>query len=209
MDSTPPDLGSARLAETTLVPALAYARACVGLVQQRQLACPTPCESWDVGQVLEHMVQSLGSIRSALVHGALPAVGNGPSLGREATHLKAHLETVAMSLVAAASRWRSARPPTVEGLPVSRYHLIHVAAIEAAVHGWDVAAGLGASAPFDEELASLLMRHLPEIVNDETREASFGSPTRLGDTASSSRRLLAALGRDPDWTAGRGQQRSP
>jgi uncharacterized protein (TIGR03086 family) len=202
MDPTTPDLGSARLAATTLVPALAYARACAETVDQHHLTCPTPCENWDVGQVLGHMVQSLQSLTALLAHGTIPADEPGAPIERQATHLRAQLAVVATSLVTTASQWRNAPPAVINGAGISRHQIVHVAAIEAAVHGWDLASGTLTVAPLSDELASLLLSRLDDIVKDETRGGSFAPPVQATGQESPARRLLATLGRDPDWRSG-------
>jgi hypothetical protein len=73
------------------------------------------------------------------------------------------------------------------------------------VHGWDVARSLGVAIEFDADVLALALR-VAESVPDEAKSLDPRTPFRPGlGTASLDPldRILALLGRAPDWTTDR------
>jgi uncharacterized protein (TIGR03086 family) len=197
------DRGAARRALTSLLPALDHARRCVARLTEDDLRMPTPCGRWDVGDVLGHMAESLECIDGALRRGFVPSADDDGEPCLELGPLRTRLEAAARSLAAAAT-WRGQQrvPVMIAGLPLGRQQLLHVAALEAAVHAWDTTVAVGVHQPIDEGLAASLLSGLEVVVNAHTAEGAFAPPLACRADAPSSDRLLAALGRDPRWRAG-------
>jgi uncharacterized protein (TIGR03083 family) len=86
-------------------------------------------------------------------------------------------------------------PIRVEGVPVPRGMIVAAGAVEIAVHGWDVSAACGGSAPVPAELAGPLVRELPQLI--DVRDGLFGPPVAVPALACPGARLVAYLGRDP------------
>ncbi len=109
------------------------------------------------------------------------------------------LATSARSLERAARR-RPATPIAVGELPLDRESVIMVAAVEAAVHGWDVGAGSGRPTPIPDPLAGELLQRLPRVTGAGI--GVFAPPLALPAAETPGHRLLADLGRDWRSSAG-------
>ena len=78
-----------------------------------------------------------------------------------------------------------------------RVHLIDYVA-----HGWDVAKSIGASVGYDREVLLAALR-IAEAVPDEARTTDASTPFGPSIATSSEStldRIVAILGRVPDWT---------
>ena len=73
--------------------------------------------------------------------------------------------------------------------------LVSAAALEIAVHGWDVGRATGALPDLPEDLARALMPVAQAVVLPEDRPDRFAAPRRTGQTAGSADVLLGFLGR--------------
>jgi len=75
---------------------------------------------------------------------------------------------------------------------------IGAAALDAAVHAWDIAVATGQPAPLTADLAAALFP-AAQVSADPLRGFAFAAPlaTRPDDVATA--RLLRYLGRDPRW----------
>ncbi|MGW0162645.1 TIGR03086 family metal-binding protein [Mycobacterium sp. NPDC003323] len=177
--------------------------AIVDAVDASDLARPTPCADWTLEQLLAHMtVQHRGfaaSVRGAGRDLRLwdPATVSDP---RDDYAAAAHdvldafgAEGVADTMCALPEFGPDAAVP---GSVAMAMHFV-----DYLVHGWDVAAGLGRNyRPSDESVTAALPIVLG-IPDDETRtapEAPFG-PAHHGSAATDFDRILAHLGRRPDW----------
>jgi uncharacterized protein (TIGR03086 family) len=75
-----------------------------------------------------------------------------------------------------------------------------VGAIEIAVHGWDVARACGEHRPIPRPLAEELLDLARLFVTDQDRPVRFASPVRVDAGTPAQDRLLAHLGRRPEWS---------
>ena len=114
--------------------ALGYTRSALVTVTPADLCLPTPCEQWRLGDLLAHMEDSL----DAFAEGAggtidLRSAAPAPLHERITT-----LQTKACDLLGA---WAAATTSTVAvgGRPMPVRTIARLAAVEIAVHGWDVA----------------------------------------------------------------------
>ncbi|XES01155.1 hypothetical protein HEP87_62365 [Streptomyces sp. S1D4-11] len=75
------------------------------------------------------------------------------------------------------------------------------AAMDAAVHAWDIAVATGQDAPLEEELAEGI-RFAADRLADHLRDSYgvFAAAREVPATAYRAEALLAFLGRDPHWT---------
>jgi uncharacterized protein (TIGR03086 family) len=69
--------------------------------------------------------------------------------------------------------------------------------LDLAVHGWDLARGIGAPSPLGEELAGTLLPLFAEQVDQFQGIGIFAPPVSVPDTAGAPDRLIALSGRDP------------
>jgi len=71
------------------------------------------------------------------------------------------------------------------------------AALEVAVHGWDISRACGQRQPIPRALAIDLLAIAPVLVPRAGRHPLFAAPVAVAATASPSDRLAAFLGRSP------------
>lgn len=171
--------------------ALAYALGVVGRVRPDDHDRPSPCAEWTVGDVLRHLLDSFDCLSAALNFGRVDLDEPAGDHGMEC--VVTGLTTSARSLERAARR-RPATPIAVGELPLDRESVIMVAAVEAAVHGWDLGAGTGRPTPIPDPLAGELLQQLPAITGAGI--GVFAPPLSRPEAATPGHRLLAELGRD-------------
>ncbi|MFE2147702.1 TIGR03086 family metal-binding protein [Streptomyces sp. NPDC059456] len=165
---------------------------------------PTPCHQWNVGQVLRH------AAGDQLAYAARLTGGPGPAedpFAPSAAPVGAPAQLLAPALAAAAEAFAAVAPGTAEvpvPLPpftVTAESAVGAAALDAAVHAWDVAVATGRPSPLTPALAAAL-RPAAEVFAEPLRGFAYApalvpGPDAADDPAGS---LLAFLGRRPDWT---------
>jgi uncharacterized protein (TIGR03086 family) len=186
--------------------AIAYALGTVGTVTSDVLDAPTPCGEWDLGAVLDHVVDSLG-----LLCGCLEPADPEPPAGapaRPTTDPAAAFRSRATRLVGALSRGR-ARPRVViaGGYPLAVAVVAVTGAVEVTVHAWDIGWATRQPRPIPSGLARGLLEICPALVVDAGCHRLFAAPVPVPSTASAGDRLVAVLGRDP--TPRRGDRPRP
>ncbi|MEU5259356.1 maleylpyruvate isomerase family mycothiol-dependent enzyme [Amycolatopsis sp. NPDC021455] len=178
--------------EGVLATALDYAVTSAAGIGLADLRRPSACAGWTVADVLAHLTESLRCLATSLTSGVVPGVAARPAGPITARTLSRGLGRAAVSFAAAARDPRGRRSVAVDGLPLPCHRLIVVGALEAAVHGWDIARG-----PLPGDLATRLLAALPLVVDDTTRRGVFADPVALPPGRPAGERLLAALGREP------------
>ncbi|GAA4668974.1 TIGR03086 family metal-binding protein [Nocardioides nanhaiensis] len=160
------------------------------------LELPTPCAAWTLGELLAHMDDGLAAFDEGAdgrvdVAGS-PSVPSFPSL-TAAVRVDALCRRSSHLL----GRWSAAPPPLtrVDGVPVPTGLVALTAALEVAVHGWDVAAAVGRPAPLAPALARDLLEVAAVLVDPADRGVRFATALPPAASADASTRLLALLGR--------------
>jgi uncharacterized protein (TIGR03086 family) len=168
--------------------ALAYTRVTLNRVTDADLARPTPCDRWNLGQLLAHMEDALDAFAEGS-HGAIDLDDRPPALVRVR-----HLQHKACALLAA---WSRPAPPTVQigEYDVATELVALTAAIDITVHGWDVAQAVGADLPIPPRLARDLLVVADRLVTEDDRGTRFAAALDVPADASDERRLLGFLGR--------------
>ncbi len=149
---------------------------------------PSPCAGWSLADLLDHMDDSLDAFLEAAGGAVRVEVPRRPGADLEVLQRKAcHLLGV----------W-SARPPSyvvVGDRPATATVIVAAAALEIAVHGWDVAQATGDRRGLPEDLARALLPVAMAVVAPEDRPGRFAAPqVPLHDLAPSAA-LLGFLGR--------------
>lgn len=170
--------------------AVGVARAALGGVTPELLGRPTPCASFTLQDLLDHMADSLDAVIEAADLGAVGLVPFPPSGVATVDRLRGR----ACALLGAWS-------------PVVRDHRVEVGehglgasyvaltgALEIAVHGWDVSQATGVRTPLPLSLAAELLPHVDVVVTDADRPERF-APALDVPMGDASDRLLARLGR--------------
>jgi uncharacterized protein (TIGR03086 family) len=175
--------------------AIGYALASARLITPGQLAGPTPCARWDLRMLLSHAAESAVALAEGLGGGAValrPAPPPAP--GGELDALRAGCaRLLAAAAVPGGPRIAVADRELPAGI------LACAGAIELAVHGWDIAAACGAPRPIPPALARALLPAAPLLVGGGTRDGLFAAPVTVPGTVAPGDRLVAFLGRPPDW----------
>ncbi len=167
---------------------LAYTRVALASVSDEALARATPCRGWDLAQLLAHMEDALDAFGEG-ASGSVSVTPDVPSALRVRS-----LQAKACALLGA---WSQDPPEQVRIGPhvVETRLLVLTAALEVAVHGWDVSQALGLDHPLPDALAHHLLAAARQLVDDDDRGSRFDEPRRPAGPEATAR-LLAFLGRD-------------
>ena len=178
--------------------------AIVGHVSILDLERPTPCIGWTLRQLLAHMVgQNYGFAAAAdgtrhdrAVFADRP-VGDQPAAEYATSALRVIEAFGVPALIEGSMYLPEVRTGVTVPAPIAiGFHLVDYVA-----HGWDVARTVGIAAEFDEDALQLALT-AAQAVPAEAKTLDDQTPFRPSvPTISTSLldRILAALGRSPDW----------
>lgn len=190
--------------------AMAVTAGLIPAVTPRNWTDPTPCGQWRVHDLLAHI---LGQY-----HGfALAASGQPTTVEAFAPRPVTAPELAADYAVAAG---RVSEAFAADGVLDRRFHLPEIRAggsfpaaaaigfhlVDEVVHAWDLAVAIGAPVGFDDEVLRAALSVARQVPNDPASRgegAAFGPGTDPGPDRPALDRIVALLGRDPDWTAAR------
>jgi uncharacterized protein (TIGR03086 family) len=186
-----------------LTGAHAYLREVVAAVPAGAWGAPTPCTEWTARQVLNHARIDQQGYGLALTGGRPDSDPFAPVdafTGDPSTELETVLRMVAGAYGTLPSDVEEV--PTPLG-PLPRELAAAAAAMDAAVHAWDIAVASGQDRPLTEELAEGIWP-LAELLVDRLRDSYrvFAPAVPMPDGAGRADALLAFLGRDPRWRPG-------
>jgi uncharacterized protein (TIGR03086 family) len=166
----------------------------------QRLGLPTPCAGWDVRRLLAHM--------TGQNHGfAASARGETSDLGIWADRPGASFDASAEAVVAAFAEegvldrgfWL---PEIRDGMTFPAPLAIGFHFVDTVVHGWDVARSIGVEADFDLGVLEAVLPIAEAVPGGDARlaeGAAFAPGVPLGERAGLLDRVVALLGRDPDW----------
>jgi uncharacterized protein (TIGR03086 family) len=181
-----------RTGQELLETAVCYALAGAAPVTPQLLPRPTPCASWDLQTLLDHLSDSIGVLGEAI---ATAAISPGPAqgYGGPGRNPVGRLRGQAVRLLGTSGdRGLTASMVAVTG------------AIGITVHGWDIFAACGAARPVSPDLAAVLLPIAPLLITPATRPGLFAGPVRLPGPAGPGGKLVAFLGRHPRLRAAPG-----
>ncbi|MEV0229937.1 TIGR03086 family metal-binding protein [Nonomuraea sp. NPDC050786] len=159
-------------------------------VRPEQLGLSTPCEKFDVKDLINHLEWVAEMFESLADKG--PRLEQGPYAGD-------FPERAERTLTA----W--SRPEAWEGtsaamgLPMGV--LAHMYLVDMVVHGWDLARATGQEYEPDPEAVSRALHFTDQMVEMGRQRGAFGPPVAVPDDAPAFDRLLGVIGRDPAWKA--------
>lgn len=146
---------------------LAYALGGVAAVPRADLGRPTPCAEWDLGELLQHLDDSLDALHEGVSEGR---VGLCPAV--PAADPVCAFRARAGALLGAWAAVSAAPPaPAVGDRCLDLGLLAAVGALEIAVHGWDVTQACGRPRPIPAALAADLLPLAAVVVADADRGA--------------------------------------
>ncbi|AWZ11649.1 TIGR03086 family metal-binding protein [Streptomyces sp. ICC1] len=184
--------------------AYAALRSAVDGIPADGLHRPTPCDQWNVGQVLQHAAGDQLAYAARLTGGPGPAEDPFAPTGALSA---APAELLEPALAAAAEAFAGVAPGTAEvAVPLPPFTApaetaVGAAALDAAVHAWDIAVATGQDSPLTPALAAAL-RPSAEVLAEPLRGFAYAPAlaSAPGPDADPAGSLLAFLGRRPGWT---------
>jgi uncharacterized protein (TIGR03086 family) len=165
---------------------------------------PTPCPAWSIAELLTHM---------AAQHRGFAAAARGHGTQREVWQPRLDVDPIADYLSSVHDVLeafheddvldrRFSLPEISTSVTFSGRVAIGFHLIDEVAHSWDVARASGQAYTPDDELLQAAQRIADRVPNGPERlqpGAAFGPGTVLPDDAPPFDRLLAFLGRSPDW----------
>lgn len=171
---------------------IAYTCTQLSTVDDHLLGRRTPCAGWRLADLLAHMEDALDAFTEAAggrveVHAGRAHAAPVPALQGKATALLAV--------------WSRPSPGDVvleagkRRLDLTTPLLVATAALEVAVHGWDVGRATGSGTPLPADLATALLPVAQATVTPADRGVRFAAPRPTPVAAAGDVHLLAFLGR--------------
>jgi uncharacterized protein (TIGR03086 family) len=182
----------------TLERAIGVAKQVLANVKPEQRALPTPCQSWDVSALINHLVGGSFFFAASMNAGESPTGGDAPDFA--AGDFAASYEDGSKQAVAAFGE-----PGAMEKmvkLPFGEFPgqaFMGIATIDTFAHAWDLAKATGQSSDLDPELAAQLLEQCKAFGFDAFRgdePMPFGPAKEAGADACASDQFAAYLGRN-------------
>ena len=183
--------------------ARAMLRNAVAGVPETGWALATPCSDWNVTQVLQHAALDQLAWAAAIGGTAMPADNPFAPTGQLAT---APLAYVTGTLDASAAAWTGISGESLVPTPLPQGELAPsvaagAAAVDAAIHAWDIAVATGQGSPLTPALAKALRPVAESIVEPLRQYGAYAAVVELPAGAREDEALLAYVGRRPEWAA--------
>jgi uncharacterized protein (TIGR03086 family) len=174
-----------------------------GGITERDWEAPTPCQQWNVTQVLQHATGDQLAWASSITGQPGPAENPFAPSGRlneRPVAMVDHARQAAAQAWAQVNRDAAAVPTPLPQGPMPASLASGACALDAAIHAWDLAVATGQPSPLTAALAVALHQAASQIV-EPVRGFAYAaalSPAPGDDQAAA---LLRYLGRPPGWTA--------
>jgi uncharacterized protein (TIGR03086 family) len=181
----------------TLERAFASTRQVLGNVKPDQLSDPSPCQSWTVREVINHVIGGAFWFAGSVNEGKAPPIPDTDFTGGDmgATYDDGIKQSVA------AFDAPGAMEKMIE-LPFGTFpgaFFINLATTDAFTHGWDLAKATGQSTDLDPEVATQLLEGARAFIQPAFRgedgKAPFGPEQQPPPNATAADKLAAFLGR--------------
>jgi uncharacterized protein (TIGR03086 family) len=178
------------------VPVANHSQACRGfsaIVAQGEgrWANSSPCPDWDAGGIVEHVI----GFHDVLLLRPLQVKPVRPK-GDPATRWDVTVPSIRIAMnLATPSADRADR-----GSDLDLARLLPALTTDVLVHTWDLAKAVGVEPRLDPELCETSLR--AALTNEKGLRSSdmFGPEVPVSEGADPATRLIALLGRDPEWT---------
>jgi uncharacterized protein (TIGR03086 family) len=180
-----------------LEPSIGYALGVILAVTPDLLSRPTPCGEWDLRMLLRHASESLAVIGEGIGTGRVclePAAEDGDLAADPA---RAFRDRACQLLDAWTGSGHERQVIEIADCPLAASVMAAAAALEVAVHGWDISRACGQRLPIPPALATDLLTVAPVLVPRVGRSPLFAAPVNVPATAGPSDQLAAFLGRAP------------
>jgi uncharacterized protein (TIGR03086 family) len=175
--------------------AFASARSTLANVDRSQLDDPTPCRSWTVRNLINHMIMAPRAGISALQTGEVRADDADYTAG---DFLATYTETAQAAKEAFAAPGVAAQLVRLPFAEVTGAFLMSMVTTDQFTHAWDLARATGQSTDLDAETASILLAQaaIPDQFRGEDGKAPFGPVREAPAGATAADRWAAHLGRE-------------
>jgi len=178
--------------------AIVSTSAMLAKVDPDQLDAATPCASWKIRDIVNHVVGGTHFFTMLLENGSIPAGTEMPDFA--SGDFKASYADGSKQVVAAFGN---------EGVMDKSFNMgfaempgpavLSIATTDTFVHGWDLARSLGEPTDLDPELATKLLANarvaIPESFRGEDGKAAFGRIVDVPESAPAADQLAGFLGR--------------
>lgn len=173
-------------------------------VTDDQLTCPTPCERWTVGDLLDHLMGLTVAFRIAAEKGsdAAPAGPGNPSVANLDPKWRSQLPVQLDELVAAWRKPAAWTGQTAAGGVVLPAEIMGIVALnELVVHGWDLASATGQKYDVDDQTLDTVHRLVSQQAGSDGTPGLFGPSITQPAGAPLLDRVLGLTGRSHRWTS--------
>lgn len=167
-------------------------------IRDDQWSAPTPCEDWDVRDLVGHLTEEHAWVPPLIAGRTVAEVGQlDAELGDDPASAHAAAAAAAQAAVEAPGALGRTVHLSFGDVPGSFYVLQRTA--DLVLHSWDLAVATGQELDLDEALVQAAWDTTAPHVTPEVREAGvFGPEVPVPDDADTFTRLLGLTGRDPD-----------
>src|SRR5215210_2908984 len=165
-------------------------------VSADELDLPTPCASWAVRDLVNHIVGGTDYFAVTAETGAAPPVGDADhSAGDFKAEFEAGAQRAVRAFGAPGAMEKTMKLPFGD-LPGSIF--VFIASIDTFTHGWDLAKATGQPTDLDPALAGQLFE-AAQVIPDDMRgadgQAPFGPKVEAPDSAPAADKLAGFMGR--------------
>ena len=172
----------------------------VAEVRADQWSAPTPCTEWSVRQLVNHVVyEERWSV--PLIEGAtLASVGDrfeGDLLGDDPAGATRTAVDASVRAVGEPGALDRTVELSIGPTPATEY--VRQLLADHVVHGWDLAAAIGADRAIDDDLVSTVGGWFGPMEDAYRAGGIIADRVALPAGAGAQARLIAAFGRDPMW----------
>ena len=192
-----------------LTPAAQRLADLVAGVSDGQLAGPTPCPAYTVGDLVEHVGGLARAFRAAAEKDIASPYVNGAPAGDAARLEEGWRDRIPADLAALARAWADPGAWTgmtrIANMDAPAEAVGVTVADELVVHGWDVARATGQPYETEPEMLDAALAFLGMFASPDAPagpEVPFGPSREVPGDAPALDRVLALAGRDPAWLAG-------
>jgi uncharacterized protein (TIGR03086 family) len=177
--------------------AFASTRGVLVNVGPEQLDESTPCASWDVRSLVNHVVGGAHFFARSMRDEAMPG-GDAPDFAA-GDFVTIYDDGAAQAVAAFAAPGAAEKMVTLPFATLPGAAFMNIAATDAFAHGWDLARATGQATDLDPQLATRLLENakvfLPDALRGDDGKAPFGPCVEAPASASAADRLAAFLGR--------------
>ncbi len=166
-----------------------------------QLDEQTPCASWKVRDLVNHVVGGAGFFAVIAETGQPPTMEGAPPDFSAGDFAATFDEAVKRAVAAFRAEGAMEKPMTLPFGQLPGSVFVNIAATDAFTHGWDLAKATGQSTDLDPALAARLLANaqgfLPDTMRGPDTKAPFGPRVEVPTSAPAADQLAGFLGRTP------------